>query len=128
MYTSIFLGHVQVHESEGVRLLDDVPGELAGAVVVRRVGDDLLARELLGQVDDLALVVVQGEVVARLADGGGGRGEGPRRNGPGEGRADAAGEGGQHGYRLQDNKYSVRGKVQSEVHNTEFDSQLIIGL
>ena len=109
MYTSIFLGHVQVHESEGVRLLDDVPGELAGAVVVRRVGDDLLARELLGQVDDLALVVVQSEVVARLADGCGGRGEGPHSRCPGEGRTDAAGECGQHGYRLWEKVQSKHG-------------------
>ena len=74
--TSIFLGYVCVHEAEGVRLLDNVPREFAGTIVVRGIGNDLLTGELLGQVDDLALVVIEGEVVASLADWGSSRGEG----------------------------------------------------
>ena len=70
---------MQVHESQGVRLLDNVPGKLAGAIMVRGIGNDLLSSELFRQVDDLALVIVEGEVVAGLADGGGRGGERPRQ-------------------------------------------------
>ena len=77
-HTSIFRGHMCVHEAEGVRLLDNVPRVLAGAIMVRGIGNDLIAGELLGQVDDLSLIIVDGEVVARLPDGGRGRGKGPR--------------------------------------------------
>ena len=68
---------VQVHEAEGVRFFYYLPRELSRAIVVRRPRNDLLAVEPLGEVNDLAFVLVEGEVVACGADWGGGRGEGP---------------------------------------------------
>ena len=42
----MYLWHVQVHDADLVRLLDDLPRVLSGAVVLGRLRDDLLAGKL----------------------------------------------------------------------------------
>ena len=54
----MYLGHMQVHDADLVCLLDDLPRVLSGAVVLRRLRDDLLAGKLRREQHDPDLVVV----------------------------------------------------------------------
>lgn len=53
------LGDMSIHEAELPGLLDDGPGVLAGLVVVRRLGNDLLFGELAGQLLEGFLLIAQ---------------------------------------------------------------------
>ena len=57
---------MQVHDANLVGFLNDLPRVLHRAVVLGRFRDDLFLRELLGEVDDLPLLVVELEVEAGL--------------------------------------------------------------
>lgn len=68
-----FLRNVRIHQTDAVRLLDDVPREFAGLIVVLGLRNDLVARELLGQFLDLFLLVGQLNAESARTDGGGGQ-------------------------------------------------------
>ena len=56
------LGNVKVHETGFVSLLQDWPWVFSGPVIVRGDGDDLVLGELLGEVEELLLLLGDVEV------------------------------------------------------------------
>merc|ERR1712180_239884 len=61
-HAAIFLGNVKVHKTGFVSLLQDWPWVFSGPVIVRGNGDDLVLGELLGEVEELLLLLGDVEV------------------------------------------------------------------
>ena len=59
---NVNLGNVKVHETGFVSLLQDWPWVFSGPVIVRGDGDDLVLGELLGEVEELLLLLGDVEV------------------------------------------------------------------
>ena len=59
---NVNLGNVKVHETGFMSLLQDWPRVFSGPVIVRGNGDDLVLGELLGEVEELLLLLGDVEV------------------------------------------------------------------